>query len=368
MCLQQDSPRPFRNLLTPLCSVSGSSSRYWSTLCSNNPANGTEPEMKKEKEQNNLILQEVTITCSAKEQSDVVRKQLETPSELSATRDQCYCSSLSCYTLYTCILCYWNVYKHGHKWPSENAASTFSPVLPQLPILNETSKHLRLHEDTQETTDAFRRHGFTEGLSLKNALSALILSDKQGVMSDGLQEEADESLWHQAVQGVVLCQDKGKGINGKSETEKSQIFSSLFLKSRMFQCCFAAMSVKEQLTFWKTLNWALVTHCDELAQKDVRVLQRLGLNKSNELINSLVRSDDVHSPSSDSLSESWLMMSFLCSSACSRAAWSFRGNSEASSSIYKQPKTLQSVINNNVWRIRFKGSDFQQRTSCLQPV
>lgn len=175
------------------------------------------------KKKNNLILQEVTITCSAKEQSDVVRKQLETPSELSATRDQCYCSSLSCYTLYTCILCYWNVYKHGHKWPSENAASTFSPVLPQLPILNETSKHLRLHEDTQETTDAFRRHGFTEGLSLKNALSALILSDKQGVMSDGLQKEADESLWHQAVQGVVLCQDKGKGINGKSETEKSQI-------------------------------------------------------------------------------------------------------------------------------------------------
>ena len=74
----------------------------------------------------------------------------------------------------------------------------------------------------------------------------------------------------------------------------------------------------------------------------------------------------TYSPSSDSLSESWLMMSFLCSSACSRAAWSFRGNSEASSSIYKQPKTLQSpVINNHVCGISFKGSDFQQRTACF---
>lgn len=74
----------------------------------------------------------------------------------------------------------------------------------------------------------------------------------------------------------------------------------------------------------------------------------------------------TYSPSSDSLSESWLMMSFLCSSACSRAAWSFRGNSEASSSICKQPKTLQSpAINNSVWRISFKGSDLHQRTACF---
>lgn len=64
----------------------------------------------------------------------------------------------------------------------------------------------------------------------------------------------------------------------------------------------------------------------------------------------------TYSPSSDSLSESWLMMSFLCSSACSRAAWSFRGNSEASSSIYKQPKnTAGHQINNTVWKMLFKG-------------
>lgn len=72
--------------------------------------------------------------------------------------------------------------------------STFGTGLPQLPILNEPCKHLRLHEDAQETTDAFRRHGLAEGLPLKNALSAIILSDEQRVMADGLQEKADEGL------------------------------------------------------------------------------------------------------------------------------------------------------------------------------
>lgn len=40
-------------------------------------------------------------------------------------------------------------------------------------------------------------------------------------------------------------------------------------------------------------------------------------------------------------------MSFLCSSACSRAAWSFRGNSDASSSIYRQLQVLQLLQMNN---------------------
>jgi len=78
----------------------------------------------------------------------------------------------------------------------------------------------------------------------------------------------------------------------------------------------------------------------------------------------------TYSPSSDSLSESWLMMSFLCSSACSRAAWSFRGNSEASSSIYKQLKALQSPeINSIGWRISFKAWVLLRTacfTACLQ--
>lgn len=59
-------PRPRRNLLTPLCSVSGSSSRYWSTLCSNRPVSRTMQE-KKTPERNKLwdisVFQEVTKTC-----------------------------------------------------------------------------------------------------------------------------------------------------------------------------------------------------------------------------------------------------------------------------------------------------------------
>lgn len=72
--------------------------------------------------------------------------------------------------------------------------STFGPGLPQLPILDEPCKHLRLHEDAQETTDAFRRHRLAEGLPLENTLSTVILCDEQGVMADGLQEEANEGL------------------------------------------------------------------------------------------------------------------------------------------------------------------------------
>lgn len=86
--------------------------------------------------------------------------------------------------------------------------STFGSSLPQLPILNEPGEHLRLHEDAKEAADAFRRHRLAEGLSLKNTLSTLVLSDEQGVVADGLQEEADEGLRHQAVQGVILCGHK----------------------------------------------------------------------------------------------------------------------------------------------------------------
>lgn len=85
------------------------------------------------------------------------------------------------------------------KRPFREGQSTFSPGLPQLSILNEPCKHLRLHEDAQETTDALWRHCLAEGLPLENTLSTLILSDEQGVMADGLQKEADEGFWHQAV-------------------------------------------------------------------------------------------------------------------------------------------------------------------------
>lgn len=74
--------------------------------------------------------------------------------------------------------------------------ATFGTSLPQLPILNKPCKHLGLHEDAEETTYALGRHRLPEGLSLEDPL---VLSDEEGVMSDGLQEKADEGLRHQAV-------------------------------------------------------------------------------------------------------------------------------------------------------------------------
>lgn len=87
--------------------------------------------------------------------------------------------------------------------------ATFGPSLSQLPILNKPCKHLGLHEDAEETAYAFGRHRLPEGLSLEDPLPALVLSDEEGVMSNGLQEEADEGLRHQAVQGVILYRHKG---------------------------------------------------------------------------------------------------------------------------------------------------------------
>lgn len=87
--------------------------------------------------------------------------------------------------------------------------ATFGPRLPQLPILNKPCKHLGLHKDAEETAYAFGRHRLPEGLSLEDPLPALILSDEEGVVSNGLQEEADEGLRHQAVQGVILYKHKG---------------------------------------------------------------------------------------------------------------------------------------------------------------
>ena len=82
---------------------------------------------------------------------------------------------------------------------------TFGPALPELTVLDEASKHLGLHEDPQEAPDALGGHRLAEGLALEDALPSLVLSEEQGVVSDGLQEEPDESFRHQAVQGVALC-------------------------------------------------------------------------------------------------------------------------------------------------------------------
>lgn len=116
-----------------------------------------------------------------------------------STRDQCYCSASTHSWRWREL----EGRKTGREWIREG--STFGTGLPQLPVLNEPGEHLRLHEDAEEAADAFRRHRLAESLPLKNAFPALVLSDEQGIVAHGLQEEADEGLGHQAVQGVVLC-------------------------------------------------------------------------------------------------------------------------------------------------------------------
>lgn len=75
VCRLQNSPRPLRNLLTPLCSVSGSSSRYCSTLCSNRP-----------------VTRQPNITTTNKLFSRAVCWESMLAVTLTA-RGQCYCSS-----------------------------------------------------------------------------------------------------------------------------------------------------------------------------------------------------------------------------------------------------------------------------------
>lgn len=71
---------------------------------------------------------------------------------------------------------------------------TFGPTLPHLPILDESSKHLRLHEDPQESPDALRSHRLAEGFTLEDALPSFALGKKQRIVANGLQEKADEGL------------------------------------------------------------------------------------------------------------------------------------------------------------------------------
>lgn len=76
---------------------------------------------------------------------------------------------------------------------------TFCPALPQLTVLNEASKHLRFHKDAQEAADALGGHRLAEGLALEDTVTSLTLGHEQRVMADGLQEEPNEGLRHQAV-------------------------------------------------------------------------------------------------------------------------------------------------------------------------
>lgn len=99
-----------------------------------------------------------------------------------------------------------------------------------------------------------------------------------------------------------------------------------------------------------------------------RRTQTVVLINEENLCRGSARQSVTYSPSSDSLSESWLMMSFLCSSACSRAAWSFRGNSEASSSICKQiENTAVSTYKQQCSENEFADWKYNREPHALQP-
>ncbi len=76
----------------------------------------------------------------------------------------------------------------------DQAWFTFGSTLPHLPILDESSKHLGLHEDPQESPDALRSHRLAEGFALEDALPSFAMGKKQRIVANGLQEKADEDL------------------------------------------------------------------------------------------------------------------------------------------------------------------------------
>lgn len=85
--------------------------------------------------------------------------------------------------------------------------------------MDEPRKHLGLHEDPQEATDALGGHRLAEGLALETAFSSLALAEEQGVVADGFQEETDEGLRHQAVQGVTLYRNRQNRIGWYYDAE-----------------------------------------------------------------------------------------------------------------------------------------------------
>lgn len=131
--------------------------------------------------------------------------------------------------------------------------ATFGPSLPQLPILDKPCKHLGLHEDAKETAYAFGRHRLPEGFSLEDALPALFFSDEEGVMSDGLQEEADEGLRHQAVQGVVLYRHKG-------DVQRPTNYLSIQNEMQQRTTTMAELNAKHVITLWWWGGWGIMAH------------------------------------------------------------------------------------------------------------
>lgn len=102
----------------------------------------------------------------------------------------------------------------------KKSVQTFQALPPDLSLLHKPRKHLRLHEDLQESPQALGGHGLTESLALEGRRSwrggrrgggffiTVAATHKERVMTHNLHEEAHECLRHHAAQRTGLYQEK----------------------------------------------------------------------------------------------------------------------------------------------------------------
>lgn len=86
---------------------------------------------------------------------------------------------------------------------------TSSSSFAQLLVLNEASKHLRLHEELQEVPDSPGRVGLAEGVALQLLGSVGRLHHVEGVVADQLHEESHKALRQQRAQVRLLTWTEG---------------------------------------------------------------------------------------------------------------------------------------------------------------
>lgn len=94
---------------------------------------------------------------------------------------------------------------------------TFYPTFPKLSVLDESCKHLSLHEEIQEVAYTSGGVGFTEWLPLEYTLPALSDSHIQRIMSHQLHKEPDKCFRHQRVECHIFCKTKEKRKKGEKK-------------------------------------------------------------------------------------------------------------------------------------------------------
>lgn len=81
---------------------------------------------------------------------------------------------------------------------------TSSTSLAQLLVLNESSKHLGLHEKLQELPDAAGRVAFAETVALELSGSVGRLRHVEGIVAHQFHKEPHKALRHQRAQVSLL--------------------------------------------------------------------------------------------------------------------------------------------------------------------